>query len=57
MQPVEIKKPYSQTAADNRYRARQISKGIVRKTVRVPLNRWSELQTIVKAMREEEEQK
>ena len=34
------KKPYDQVAADKRYRAAQKSKGIVRKTIRVPADRW-----------------
>ena len=46
------KKPYDQVAADKRYRKRQQAKGIVRKTIRVPENRWEELQAIAKVMRD-----
>ena len=49
----DAKQPYDQVAADKRYRKRQQDKGIVRKTVRVPQNRWEELQAICKVMREE----
>jgi hypothetical protein len=46
-------KPYDQTAADRRYRKKQKASGIVRKTVRVPEDRWVELQAILKAMRDD----
>lgn len=43
-----------QVDLDRAYRARQREQGIVRKTVRVPANRWQELQDICARMREEE---
>lgn len=45
-------KPKTQLEIDQKYRARQLAKGIVRKAVQVPINRWPELQGIVKKMRE-----
>ena len=42
----------AQVAADRRYKAAQKAKGIVRKTVQVPENRWEELQAILKQWRE-----
>jgi len=47
-----MKEPYDQVAADKRYRARQKANGIVRKTIRIPANRWEELQAIAKVMRD-----
>ena len=49
----DAKQPYSQTEADKRYRAKQLERGIVRKTVRVPAHRWAELQQIAAKMRDE----
>ena len=49
---IDVKAPYDQVAADKRYRARQKANGIVRKTIRVPENRWEELQAIAKVMRD-----
>ena len=48
-----MKEPYNQTDADRRYREKQKAKGIVRKTIRVPQNRWKELQAIAKVMRDD----
>lgn len=44
----------TQTDHDRKYRAKQEAKGVVRKTVRVPANRWKELQAICDKMRREE---
>ena len=49
---IDVKAPYDQVAADKRYRKRQQDRGIVRKTIRVPENRWEELQAIAKVMRD-----
>jgi len=43
----------TQVELDQAYRARQAAKGIVKKTVQVPLVRWPELQSLAKAMRTE----
>jgi len=47
------KRPYNQVDANRRYREKQKAKGIVRKTIRVPQNRWKELQAIAKVMRDD----
>ncbi len=46
-------RPKTQTELDKAYRARQRAQGIVRKTIRVPADRWEELQAIAAKMREE----
>ena len=43
----------TQVELDQAYRARQAEKGIVKKSVQVPLVRWPELQSLVKDMRTE----
>ena len=43
----------TQTEIDRAYRKRQKAQGIVRKTVRVPADRWEELQAILAKMRGE----
>jgi len=48
------KRPYDQVAADRRYRAKQQSRGIVRKTVLVPVDRVQELQVMLRAWRKAE---
>ena len=47
------KRPYSQVAADRRYRAAQKAKGIVRKTVLCPVERVPELQAMLRQWRAE----
>ena len=42
----------TQVELDQAYRARQAEKGIVKKTVQVPLVRWPELQSLAKEMRD-----
>jgi hypothetical protein len=46
----------TQSDNDRTYRAKQATKGIVRKTIQVPLDRWPELQEIAKKMRDEARQ-
>ncbi len=48
------KKPYNQTEADRRYRAKQKAKGVVRKTVLVPEKRVEELQALCRQWRAED---
>lgn len=45
--------PKTQTELDKAYRDKQREQGIVRKTVRVPADRWEELQAITARMRAE----
>ena len=46
-------KPKTQVELDNAYRKRQAEKGIVRKTVLVPLSRVQELHALLKKWRAE----
>ncbi len=46
-------KPRTQAELDRAYREKQKAQGIVRKTIRVPADRWEELQAIAAKMREE----
>jgi hypothetical protein len=46
-------KPKTQVELDNAYRKRQAEKGIVRKTVLVPLSRVQELHALLKKWRSE----
>ena len=48
------KKPYNQTEADRRYRAKQKAKGVVTKTVLVPEKRVEELQALCRQWRAEQ---
>tara|TARA_R110000796_G_scaffold236950_1_gene356621 strand:- start:1336 stop:1536 length:201 start_codon:yes stop_codon:yes gene_type:complete len=42
----------TQAEIDRAYKLRQASRGIVKKTVQVPLERWPELQSLAKEMRD-----
>tara|TARA_R110000822_G_scaffold265277_1_gene389210 strand:+ start:496 stop:678 length:183 start_codon:yes stop_codon:yes gene_type:complete len=43
----------TQAELDQAYRKRQLAHGIVRKTIRVPLDRWPELMEVAADMRRE----
>jgi hypothetical protein len=47
----------TQTEIDKAYRKRQVDMGIVRKTIRVPLDRWPELMEVAADMRRESAEK